>query len=131
MVRKMPKISLHDQRRQAERRLVEQHQLRAQHQRARNRQHLLLAARQRARLLLPAFLQAREITVDALEIGFDLGLVFAGVGAQPQVFLGGQIAKVPRPSGTCATPRRTMSSVDMPSMRLPSKRISPVVLTII
>ena len=32
---------------------------------------------------------------------------------------------VPRPSGTCATPRRTTSSVAMPRSRSPSKRISP------
>src|SRR2546427_2232534 len=36
---------------------------------------------------------------------------------------------VPRPSGTCAIPRRTMSSVARPAMRAPSKRISPAVRT--
>ena len=39
---------LHDQRREAERRLVEQQQARPRHQRARDRDHLLLAARQLA-----------------------------------------------------------------------------------
>ncbi len=47
----------HDQRREAERRLVEQQQARAQQQRARDRQHLLLAARQRAGLLAAALAQ--------------------------------------------------------------------------
>ena len=37
--------------------------------------------------------------------------------------------KVPRPSGTWATPSRTMSSVAQPEMRLPSKRMSPPVRT--
>ena len=41
-------MRLHDQRRQAERRLVEQQQPRPRHQRAADRHHLLLAARQRA-----------------------------------------------------------------------------------
>ena len=45
---------LDDQRREAERGLVEQHQARPQHQRAADRQHLLLAARQRAGLLARA-----------------------------------------------------------------------------
>ena len=34
---------------------------------------------------------------------------------------------MPRPSGTCAMPSRTMSSVARPAIGLPSKRISPVV----
>src|SRR5437773_1713066 len=38
--------------------------------------------------------------------------------------------KVPRPSGTWAMPRRTMSSVARPAMRCPSKRTSPAVFTI-
>src|ERR1700722_17931720 len=36
---------------------------------------------------------------------------------------------VPRPSGTCATPRRTMSSVDMPSIASPPRIRSPWVRT--
>src|ERR1700722_7661612 len=35
--------------------------------------------------------------------------------------------KVPRPSGTCATPRRTMSSVAMPLIDSPPRIISPCV----
>ena len=37
--------------------------------------------------------------------------------------------KVPRPSGTWATPRRTMSSVARPEMRSPAKNTSPLVRT--
>ena len=58
---------LDDQRRKAERRLVEQQQARLAHQRARDRQHLLLAARQGAGQLVLALLQARE----ALELALD------------------------------------------------------------
>ena len=43
------KMRLHDLRRQAERRLVEEQQLGPAHERARDRQHLLLAAGERAR----------------------------------------------------------------------------------
>src|ERR1700722_16859389 len=38
--------------------------------------------------------------------------------------------KVPRPSGTCATPRRTTSSVAMPAMDWPPRISSPWVRTI-
>ena len=56
---------LHQLRRQAERRLVEQHQPRPRHQRAADRQHLLLAARQRAGALVGALLQHREVAEHA------------------------------------------------------------------
>ena len=78
---------LHDQRRQAERRLVEQHQARPQHQRAADRQHLLLAARQRAGLLLQALLEAREIVEDRVELVLDALLVLARVGGDAQVLV--------------------------------------------
>ena len=57
---------LRDQRREAERGLVEQQQARAAHQRAADRQHLLLAAGQRAAALAHALLQQREQREDAL-----------------------------------------------------------------
>ena len=80
---------LDDQRREAERRLVEQHQARAQHHGAADREHLLLAARERAGLLAVALLQAREIAVDALDVGGDLAAVAARHGADLQVLLDG------------------------------------------
>jgi hypothetical protein len=51
---------LDDQRRQAERRLVEQQEAGPAHQCARDRQHLLLAARQRTAALPLPLLQDRE-----------------------------------------------------------------------
>ena len=65
----------HDQRRKAERGLVEQQQARARHQGARDREHLLLAARQRAAALVQPLLQAREQREDALEIGGEVRLL--------------------------------------------------------
>ena len=64
-----PKIWRDDQRRQAQRRLVEQEQARAAHQRARDRQHLLLAAGERAAALVDALLEARKQREHAFEIG--------------------------------------------------------------
>ena len=51
---------LGDERREPERRLVEQHELRARHQRPRDREHLLLAAAHAARLLVAPLAEARE-----------------------------------------------------------------------
>ncbi len=59
----LPRIlnrSRHDQRRQAERRLVQQHQAGPQHQRAGDREHLLFAAGQRAGLLGVTLLEHRK-----------------------------------------------------------------------
>ena len=64
-----PKIWRDDQRRQAQRRLVEQEQARAAHQRARDREHLLLAAGERAAALVDALLEARKQREYAFEIG--------------------------------------------------------------
>ena len=62
------KICFTIERREAERRLVEEEQARPAHQRAGDGEHLLLAARQRAAALVQALLQAREEGADALEI---------------------------------------------------------------
>src|SRR5262249_57255903 len=59
---------LGDERREAERGLVEQQQARASHEGARNRQHLLLAARQRTAALIAALGEAWEEREHALEI---------------------------------------------------------------
>src|SRR6266850_1937517 len=83
----------HQQRREPEGGLVEQHQPGREHQRARYGKHLLLAARQRARLLRAALPQLREIAEDALEIGGDGRPIPAGVGAKAQVLLGGEVEK--------------------------------------
>jgi hypothetical protein len=76
---------LRQQRRQAQRRLVQQHQPRSRHQPAADRQHLLLAARQKARRLRPALLEHREIGIDDFEILGD-ARALAAVGAHAQVF---------------------------------------------
>ena len=76
-----------DERREAERGLVEQHEARPQHQRARHREHLLLAARERARLLRPTLPQPRKIFEDALQVLLDRRAVLARIGAEPQVLL--------------------------------------------
>ena len=60
-----------EQRREAERRLVEQEQPRPLHERAREREHLLLAAAERAGLLVAALLDPREVLGDAREVGLD------------------------------------------------------------
>ena len=59
---------LDQQRRQAERRLVENHQLGFGHQAAADGEHLLLAARQRAGALRTALAQAREDRKHALAV---------------------------------------------------------------
>src|SRR5262249_62178704 len=58
-----------DQRRQAERGLVEKEEARVSHQRARDRQHLLLAARKRAAALVDALLEARKRSTNADDVG--------------------------------------------------------------
>ena len=80
---------LDEDRREAQRRLVEQQQLRLGHQRAAHREHLLLAAGHRARLLRLALLQAREQLEDALEVVADLGVVGAGERAELEVLAHG------------------------------------------
>ena len=82
---------LHDQRRQAERRLIQQQQPRPQQQRARDRQHLLLAARKRAGLLAEALAQSGEIAEHALEVLGDALTVAADVAAKPEVLLDRQL----------------------------------------
>src|SRR5690606_32063574 len=76
-----------DERRQAERRFVQQEQARAQHQGAADREHLLLAARERARLLVPTFAQAGKAFVHPLDVLGHGPLVASHIGAEPQVFL--------------------------------------------
>ena len=67
---------LNDNRRQAERRLIQQQQARLAHQRAPDSQHLLLAAGHGARPLNPALMQARKQLIHP----FDAGLELVAVG---------------------------------------------------
>ena len=98
---------LDDERRQAERRLVEQQEARPAHQRARDREHLLLAARQRAAALALALLEDREQREDALEILGEIWRI--GGGAELQIFSTVMRGKMRLPSGDWAMPRRTIS----------------------
>ncbi len=61
----------HDQRREPERGLIEQHQPWPEHQGSRHRQHLLLAARQRAGLLDMPLLEDGKVRVHAFDICGD------------------------------------------------------------
>ncbi len=111
----------HDLRRQPERRLVQQQQLGPQHQRAADRQHLLLAARQRARLLVAALAEPRETRVHLLDVLRRRAALSRRTCAPRRRFSSTDSAvKVPRPSGTWATPRRTTSSVALPTSCWPS-----------
>src|SRR5947207_1883800 len=82
---------LHEHRRQAHRGLVEQHELRPRHERAPDRDHLLLAARDVARLGGAPLLEAREVTVDDLEIRLRRPAVAPRVGARQQILLDGEV----------------------------------------
>src|ERR671925_1221277 len=57
-----------EQRRETERRLVEEQQPRTLHERAREREHLLLAAAERAGLLVAALLEPGEIAEHARDV---------------------------------------------------------------
>ena len=76
---------LDQQRRQAQRGLVEDQQARLGHHAAPDRQHLLLAARQRAGRLRHALAQPREGREDALEIAGAVG-PGAAIAAELEVF---------------------------------------------
>ena len=78
-----------DERRETERRLVEEQEPRPLHHRAREREHLLLAARERARLLGPALLQPREVVEHAAEVVAQRAA--AGVRAETEVLPDGEL----------------------------------------
>src|SRR3954447_5190256 len=79
---------LHQDRRDAHRRLVEEQQLGVGHQRAPDGEHLLLAARHRARLLLLALLETREQLEDTVHVVVH-ARVAAQVGAEVEVLAHG------------------------------------------
>ena len=87
------KNRLHDHRREARRRLIEQQQLRAAHQRAANCAHLLLAAGHGAGQLMPPFLHAREQRVDHLQPLGEPGACRRRVRTHAQVFFHRQTRK--------------------------------------
>ncbi len=90
---------LHHQRRQTERRFIQQQQPRTQHQRPRHGEHLLLASGKRAGLLVPPLLQPREIGENPLQILRDRGPILARVGADTQILFRSQVEKGPAAIG--------------------------------
>src|SRR6202030_1169773 len=78
-----PKDLRHEQRRETERRLVEEQEPWALHERARKREHLLLAAAERSSLLVAPLLQPREVRLESREV--VLGRSAPRVGAEAQV----------------------------------------------
>src|SRR5262249_61569277 len=84
---------LDDERREPERRLVEQDRLRIRHQRAPDHHHLLLAAREIAGLQAPALLEPREHVVDAIDAVADELAVGARIPAPHPVLFDREIAK--------------------------------------
>ena len=90
----MPKICSTSWGGQTHGRFVQQNGFRARHDRPTNGHHLLFPARGIARLRFAAFLEAREILVDEIQIGADVTLGRAtSVGPGQQVFLDGQVFK--------------------------------------
>src|SRR5688500_235703 len=78
---------LHHDRRQSHAGLVEQQQFWPAHQRASDREHLLLASRKRASPLTAPLREARKYRINAVEIGGNLRLIGAAVGAHGEVLL--------------------------------------------
>src|SRR5262249_31772162 len=75
---------LEDERRQAERRLVEQDEPRLEEQRARHLQHLLLAAGEVAGPAAPRLAQHGKRLVEPLDLGLELGRARPRVGPETQ-----------------------------------------------
>src|SRR5262249_38357020 len=93
---------LHQQRRQAERRLIEQDEARRAHQTTRDGEHLLLAAAERARWQVLALVQDWELVEVTLRLGLEVGLVryvAPAVGAEQKVVQHALVAKQPPPLG--------------------------------
>ena len=92
---------LHQQRRQAEKRLVQQQHARRGHQRTGDRHHLLLSAGQSAGKLPAPFCQAREQGIDVVKPLLQRALAAAGKAyrAQQQVVLYRQRRKHAPPLG--------------------------------
>src|SRR5439155_8815108 len=120
-----PEDLAHQERREAERRLVEQQQPRPRHEGARDREHLLLAAREGARALAAALAQAREEAERLLAILGDAGAVPAAVGAELEVVVHREVREHQAPFGACETPSATISWGGMRVISLPSKRMRP------
>jgi len=118
---------LHDERRQAGRRLVHQQELRPRHQRAADRAHLLLAAGERAGKLLAPVLEAGKQLVDALELDGKPRPRLRDEGTDAQLSSTVSRANSRRFSGTWAMPCSTMRCAGRPPTERPSSVIAPPV----
>ena len=78
-----------EERRKAQRRLVQHHQLRPADQGAADGEHLLLAAREHRRLHVPTLGEVREAVVDCGDVLLDPRRVAAQVAAHQQVLVHG------------------------------------------
>src|SRR4051812_47099755 len=94
---------LDQDRREPERRLVEQQQPGPRHQRARDREHLLLAAAQRPGLLIHPGAQHREVVAHPGDVPGDPGVAPAQ-RAEPQVLVDGQAHERAAALGDVADP---------------------------
>ena len=112
-----------DDRREPERRLVEQQQPRPRHQRAADRQHLLLAAAEQAGALVEPLAQDREQLEDvASRCRARARRTRRGAGSAPTV----RSANTRRPSSVWAMPRATSRAASARRVERPSKRMSPL-----
>src|SRR6185436_14754588 len=75
----------HQDRRDAERGLVEEQELRARHESQADREHLLLASRERRAVVAQAVLEAREELEDHVHVALDPGRVATHVRAHAKV----------------------------------------------
>ena len=98
------------QRREAERRLVEQEQLGARHERARDRELLLLAAGELARRTCSSSAAGPGSARARADVGSDALAVLRTVAPILRFSPTVRRAKIRRPSGTSAMPRRRISS---------------------
>src|SRR5438046_210930 len=88
-----------DERREPERRLVEQQEARTLHERPRQRELLLLAAAQRPGRLPAPLGEDRKAPQHALAVGLDAGTVPSHVRAEAEVLLYGQLRECAAPLG--------------------------------
>ena len=89
----------HQERGQAERRLVQQQEFRPAHQGTGHSEHLLFTPGHGAGVLADALLQAREQAQDAVIVLPDARRVFAGVGPKFQVLAHGHVGEHAAPLG--------------------------------
>src|SRR5690349_8341177 len=92
-VAERPEDLLRDERRETERRFVEEHEARSRHQRARNCKHLLLTAAHAAGGLCTALAQAREGRVPAVDVVRDRCSVAPRIRAEHEVVVHAEVVE--------------------------------------